>query len=61
MLPDQDTPLEAQAVVNWANQSPEAPSNLSPRGVGVSFLTLNQEDCTSLDRFVASRANGSEA
>jgi uncharacterized protein (TIGR02266 family) len=55
MLPDQDVPLEAQAVVNWANHSPEASSGLSPRGVGVSFLTLNREDSTSLDRFVAKR------
>ncbi len=61
LLPDQDAPLQAQAFVNWVNHAQEDLDRLSPRGIGVSFLTLNLEGCTSLDRFVASRANGGES
>jgi hypothetical protein len=58
LLPGRESPLKASAFVNWVNSPIERNDILSPSGVGISFLTLNQEDITSLDLFVSHRQPG---
>jgi CheY-like chemotaxis protein len=60
VLPGLDNPIQVQAHVNWVHKPAGKPDLLSPEGMGVNFLTLNQEESTSLDKFIADRVNGSD-
>lgn len=60
VLPGLEVSMRVQAQVNWVNRPSGEPDPLSPEGMGVSFLTLNQEESTSLDRFIAGRVNGND-
>ena len=60
VLPGLDVPIQVQAHVNWVHKPAGKLDLLSPKGMGVCFLTLNQEDSTSLDKFIAGRVNGSD-
>jgi uncharacterized protein (TIGR02266 family) len=60
VLPGLETPIEVQAHVNWVHKPAGKPDLLSPEGMGVNFLTLDQEDSTLLDNFIAGRVNGSD-
>ena len=60
VLPGLEAPIEVQAHVNWVHKPAGKLDLLSPEGMGVNFLTLNQEDSTSLDNFIAGRVNGSD-
>ena len=60
VLPGLETPIEVQAQVNWVHRPAGKPDLLSPEGMGVNFLTLDQEDSTLLDDFIAGRVNGSD-
>jgi len=60
VLPGLETPIEVQAHVNWVHKPAGKLDLLSPEGMGVNFLTLDQEDSTLLDNFIAGRVNGSD-
>ena len=60
VLPGLETPIEVQAHVNWVHKPTGKLDLLSPEGMGVNFLTLDQEDSTLLDNFIAGRVNGSD-
>lgn len=60
VLPGLDNPIQVQAHVNWVHKPAGKPDLLSPEGMGVSFLTLNQEESTFLDKFISGRVNGSD-
>jgi uncharacterized protein (TIGR02266 family) len=60
VLPGLETPIEVQAHVNWVHKPAGKPDLLSPEGMGVNFLTLDQEDSTLLDNFIAGRVNGND-
>ncbi|MBN2496560.1 MAG: PilZ domain-containing protein [Deltaproteobacteria bacterium] len=55
VLPDIGTPIEVETLVNWVNQPEGASDPLSPTGMGVSFLTLNAEESSTLGRFIEDR------
>lgn len=60
VLPGLEAPIEVQAHVNWVHKPAGKLDLLSPEGMGVNFLTLDQEDSTLLDNFIAGRVNGSD-
>jgi CheY-like chemotaxis protein len=60
VLPGLDAPIQVQAHVNWVHKPTGKPDLLSPEGMGINFLTLNQEAGTSLIKFIARRVNGSD-
>jgi CheY-like chemotaxis protein len=60
VLPGLDVSIEVQAHVNWVHKPAGDLDLLSPEGMGVNFLTLNQEESTSLDKFIAGRVNGND-
>lgn len=60
VLPGLETPIEVQAHVNWVHKPAGKLDLLSPEGMGVNFLTLDQEDSNLLDDFIAGRVNGSD-
>lgn len=60
VLPGLETPIEVQAHVNWVHRPAGRLDLLSPEGMGVNFLTLDQEDSNMLDIFIAGRVNGSD-
>jgi CheY-like chemotaxis protein len=60
VLPGLEYPIQVQARVNWVHQPVGKLDLLSPEGMGVNFLTLDQEDSTLLDNFIARRVNGSD-
>lgn len=60
VLPGLDAPIQVQAHVNWVHKPTGKLDLLSPGGMGVNFLTLNQEASTSLDKFIAGRVNGND-
>jgi hypothetical protein len=60
VLPGLETPILVQAHVNWVHKPVGRSDLLSPEGMGVHFLTLNQEESTSLDKFIAGRVNGND-
>lgn len=54
-LADEGSPIEVETVVNWINAPEGGGDPLSPAGFGVSFLTLNNQETTTLERFIAHR------
>jgi len=60
VLPGLETPIDVQAHVNWVHRPAGKLDLLSPEGMGVNFLTLDQEDSNLLDDFIAGRVNGSD-
>jgi len=60
VLPGLEYPIQVQAKVNWVHRPAGKPDLLSPEGMGVNFLTLEQEDSTLLDNLIAGRVNGSD-
>jgi CheY-like chemotaxis protein len=60
VLPGLETPIDVQAHVNWVHRPAGKLDLLSPEGMGVNFLTLDQEDSSLLDNFIAGRVNGSD-
>ena len=54
-LADEGSPIEVETVVNWVNAPEGGGDPLSPAGIGVSFLTLNNQETTTLERFIAHR------
>lgn len=61
VLPGINAELTVTARVNWENREPPGPDSLTPSGMGVVFLFLNQADANSLHRYIAEslQANGS--
>jgi CheY-like chemotaxis protein len=57
VLPGMDVTLETQGMVNWVNQPIGEQHALSPRGMGINFLTMGQTEATTLERFIADRVN----
>lgn len=60
VLPGLESPIEVQAHVNWVHKPAGKLDLLSPEGMGVNFLTMDQEDSTLLDNFIAGRVNGND-
>lgn len=58
VLPESDVPIECNVCVNWVNDPDNTQDHLSPRGMGVHFLAMDQAESTSLERFIAERVNG---
>ncbi|MBW1871462.1 MAG: PilZ domain-containing protein [Deltaproteobacteria bacterium] len=57
ILPGTNNTLQVEAHVNWANDPGAIQDQLSPHGMGVRFLVMNQEESTSIDLFISERAS----
>jgi hypothetical protein len=55
LLPEANLSVDVQGLVNWVNDTPGNP--FSPVGMGVSFLTLSEEESRTLRDFIARRSD----
>ncbi|HOX43920.1 MAG TPA: PilZ domain-containing protein [Myxococcota bacterium] len=52
VLPGDEAPMEAEAVVSWVNPPSREADPLSPPGLGVNFLTLTEAHTENIARFL---------
>lgn len=52
VLPGDEAPMEAEAVVSWVNSPSREANPLSPPGMGVNFLTLTEAHTENIARFL---------
>ncbi len=60
LFPHLDVPFQVDTLVSWVNPPEREHDPLSPGGMGISFLAMDIDASTTLDRFISAREEGSD-